>query len=396
MESRVFRVFESALGNSKRVIVAYSGGKDSTALSLLLYDWVASKGVRDIEIVLANSDTLSEIPAMRDWTMEFMRWYTRRLGGMGIRASYTVYVPEPTDTFYWRVLVRGYPAPTFSFRWCVKLLKRKPAKRLAGAEDSILLLGHRDDESSARARALRRRLALCPLSAGRCASYYLQTEGRAKKLYPIRDLSEEDIWRYLRSKRSEIALEELFELYGHGAVKARYGCWHCTLVKLQIGHYLLGKGYMYLEALRLIYKWLSDVPELRARKEKGYSRLGHLKPIARAVLLHAFEVAEKLSGLRFYGLDDAKVGGYSLREIFYTLEEGEADRVVHAFERKAEAESHGRLSSVAELRHPRDKKEILKTIEIMMARAKVFAKLPQNGSDEYLTGVLSELERSFR
>lgn len=391
MRDEPFRILDSAIYDGGRLIVAYSGGKDSTALSLMLYDWIMSRGARDVEVVLANSDTLSEIPAMREWTIEFMRWYVEKLREVGIEASYAIYTPEPTDTFYWRVLVRGYPAPTFSFRWCVKLLKREPVKRLVGVAGSVLLLGHRDEESPARARSLKRRLGFCPLSAGRCASHYLQIEGNVKKLYPIRELSEEEVWSYLYSREERSMLEKLFALYGYGVVKARYGCWHCTLVKRQLAHYLLGGEYMYFEAARLIYKWISDVPELRARKDRGYSRLGCLLRTARATLLHVIQIAEKLSGLKFYGLDEARVGGYTLREIFYVLEPKEADKVISSVE-ATKATPSDRLVSMEELRHPTNRGEVLKIVNLAESRAGSLDGMAQKRVSE----VLSRLEELAR
>lgn len=364
---RVHAILDSVIGSGETVYVAYSGGKDSTALSVLLYDWILRRERWDVGVVLVNSDTLSEIPEMREWTISFMKQYVEKLKKHGVEASYSVFTPKPEDTFYWRALIRGYPAPTFKHRWCVELLKRKPAMQIIRSAGSVMLLGHRDEESSARSKSLSSKTGFCPLSAGRCASYYLQLESDSWRVYPIRELRELEVWKLLEHYGNEFDLDKLFELYGYGAVKARYGCWHCTLVRRQLAHYILGKDHLYYEAVRLIYRWISDVPELRAVKNRGYSRHGYLVPEARSLLLHALRVAEELSGVRLYGLDEARVKGYTLREILYELEPSEANRVVLEVERDYVDKS--RLSKLEELRYPR-KTAMLSIVDKLEAAAK--------------------------
>lgn len=335
--ANVFRLLDQVLSSKKfkKIEIAYSGGKDSTCLSLLVGEWLLSRGLKDeFEIVLVNSDTLSEIPDMREWTLFFMEEFTRMLEREMVRTGYRVVQPRPVDTFYWRVFIRGYPAPTFNFRWCVNLLKRKPAREIT-SNDGILVLGHRTDESSSRAKSMKMRLSMCPLTAGRCASYFLSTEGGVEKLYPIADWSEEDVWSYLRSRKDDrvIELDRLFRLYGIvednvPVIRARYGCWHCTLVKDQLAHYILGGNYLYLESYRILYRVISDMKVFRTPKEMGYSRYGPLKIHARSLLLNALNSVERASGIRFYGLDEATIQGYSLREIFFKIPEDEANKLI--------------------------------------------------------------------
>jgi len=54
---------------------------------------------------------------MEFWAKRFMevyRDYARK--SVGVEVDFIVTKPKPIDTFFWRVLVRGYVAPTFSFR----------------------------------------------------------------------------------------------------------------------------------------------------------------------------------------------------------------------------------------------------------------------------------------
>jgi DNA sulfur modification protein DndC len=169
-----------------------------------------------------------------------------------------------------------------------------------------MLLGHRDSESLTRAHTLSVRLGKCPLLSDSCSTFYQTIDGDFVKTYPLRNWSEEDVWNYIDSWRKEMGdlLKQLYQLY---SLPARYGCWHCTLVKTQLAHIALGKGHLYFEAVRKIYKALSDMPEFRAKKNYGYSKLGFLQAPARSLLLHSMLLAEKLSGIRLYGLDVSKI-----------------------------------------------------------------------------------------
>lgn len=345
-------VLDKALGNRERVVIAYSGGKDSTALALLVLDWIVSRK-RSLDVVLLHGDTLSEIFEMEHWAREFARTYIEMLSEQGSEGEIVVATPEPWESFYWRVFVRGYPASTFSWRWCVDLLKRKPSNRILReiSRDAIMLLGHRDSESSARVRALNSRTGSCSLSPGSCYSYYLSLDGDIEKIYPIRSWSDGDVWSYLRAWRNRLGiLDNLFRLYGYGLIKARYGCWHCTLVKIQLGHEVLGGGYMYFEAVRKIYRAVSDMAELRAAKDSGYSRHGFLLAPARSLILNSILIAERLSGIKLYGLDESRIDSYSLREIFAEMPSQEADKLV----KKVEEENRGDLKRVVSMEELRD------------------------------------------
>jgi len=374
----VYRLFDAYINGE--VAVAYSGGKDSTALALLLRDWLTERDRRDVSVLLVHSDTLSEIPEAEAWVRSFMPKYIEELKSLGVDASYQILTPLTTDTFYWRLLVRGYPAPTYNFRWCVKLLKRKPAIRAVNGR-RLLLLGHRDSESRSRALALKARGGSCPLKPGGCTSYFLHIEGDAQRMYPIRSWEEEDVWQYLAGVEG-VDLSPLFKLYGPlNGLSVRYGCWHCTLVKTQAAHLVLGHNHMYFEAVRMLYRWLSDEPSQRESKNWGYSRLGPLKAPARSLMLHAMLAAEKLSGLKLYGLDESKIENYTLRELFTEVPEEEADMLIA----KADEEGARRFVGISELRNmERHVNALESTLEVIRVKAE------KAGLDRYLEKILTE------
>jgi DNA sulfur modification protein DndC len=178
----------------------------------------------------------------------------------------------------------------------------------------------------------------------------MSLDGGTERVYPIRGWRDRDVWAYLKEWREKLGiLDQLFHLYGYGLIPARYGCWHCTLVKVQLGHEVLGGGHLYFEAVRKIYRAVSDLPELRATKDRGYSRQGFLLAPARSLILNSMSLAEKLSGIKLYGLDESRIDGLSLREIFLEIPEGEADRIIENVERTSGGDPR-RVVSIGDLR----------------------------------------------
>ncbi|MEM2352062.1 MAG: phosphoadenosine phosphosulfate reductase family protein [Thermoproteota archaeon] len=332
--TRAYKIFDRHIKPATEVVIAYSGGKDSTVLSILFYRWLLRSRVPDVSVKLLHNDTSSEIDPMEVWAREFMVAMQSRLQALGYETDVLITRPSTVDTFYWRVIVRGYPAPSFSFRWCVKLLKMLPTVRSLRAflgsdgRKTLLLTGMREDESIARARTVKKRFGGCGLGPSKCTAYYLTTEDVTgiTKLAPIRDWSNTDVWEFIR-RVDDFQLSKLLYLYG--CEEARYGCWHCTLVKVQWGLRALDKRYLYFDAVRLLYRLVSDIPSARLRKRTGYSRLGPLNAAARSLMLHLFTAAEELSGLRLYGLDEARISsGHTLRQLFYEMDEEEATNLI--------------------------------------------------------------------
>jgi DNA sulfur modification protein DndC len=365
-----FEILDQHIKDGSKVAIAYSGGKDSTCLSLLLAEWIRERSKNNIKLLIVHSDTLSEIPEMENWAREFIETYKSYIKKLGVEVDSIITTPKINETFYWRAIIRGYAAPTFTFRWCVYLLKRVPAREaLSSVGNAKVLLGHRDDESSARISSLTKRGAMCPLTAGRCASYYYNIEGDVVKVYPIRSWSYSDVWSYLRTWSRRINLDKLFKLYWDGAVPARYGCWHCTLVKRQLAHYIIRDEYMYYEAARLIYRFISDLEWFRALKESGYSRLGPLTPSARAILLRVIQLAEDLSGIKLYGLDESRTSEYTLRSILYELPENKANKVINEIDYPSIKKSPERYISIGIIRDiKRHMSDLKKFIEFLYKR----------------------------
>ncbi len=288
-QDKVFTIFDESIREGSTITVAYSGGKDSTVLAILLYRWAKERRISGLNVTLLHNDTLSEIDMMEKWARKFMRDFRRKMSELGNHTTLKVAVPKAIDTF--------------------------------------LMTGLREFESRERARLVKQKFGGCPLGPSKCLAYYFlaKDDGRDRKVAPLRDWPNSDIWEFMR-KVEDYDISDLLYLYG--CDEARYGCWHCTLARVQWGLHALKKEYLYFDALRLLYRRISDLPNLRFKKNSGYSKLGALDATGRSMLLHLMQIAEAKSGIRIYGLDEVTINGYSLRRIFYDLQPREAQRLI--------------------------------------------------------------------
>ncbi len=368
--TEVFDVLDVVAATYPAVAVGFSGGKDSTASLVLIEEWLQQRSPVDAEFFVVHNDTLAEITIVESWAREFLSAYTRRVEKLGARVHTIITTPPATQTFYWRLIVRGYPMPTFKWRWCVKLLKIKPTfKALESLVDEhgrvALLVGSRREESAARSLAMVRRGAVSPNVI--FVNKLLRTGfSGVDKYAPIEDWSLQDVWAYLGRRLEDWPiLRKLFTLYQRvpenpcaacsivNGMGVRYGCWLCTVARIQRGNVAVGEtidpGYKHVEVVRRLLRAISDTPELRLRKNWGYTRMGGLNLCGRSLALASLRVGEKLSNTRFYGLDEARIHGYTLREIFYHLEPRIADRIIG----EADKTQRAREIGMAILREPR-------------------------------------------
>jgi DNA sulfur modification protein DndC len=388
-----FRVFDEAALKFRTFVLAFSGGKDSTAVAILLYRWLAERARRGEKlpnVVLLHNDTLSEIPEMEEWVKYFVSQFKERVEKLGVKLRAIFARPRATETWYWRVFVRGYPAPTFNFRWCVEILKIEPTdSSLSRYKNYVLVVGARDEESGARSKSMKERFGVCT-GGGSCLGVYFTSNNDIPKVAPIRFWSYEMVWAFLKAQK-DFDVGRLVELYrglaSSGSLGGRYGCWHCTLVVRQAANYYR-EEYLYAEAVRLIYRAVSDLAELfRERKNSGYSRWGPLNPLGRAVVFNALRTAEELAGRRiFYGLDKARIRDLILRKIFYEMDPEKADRVI------AQADPTDRRVPVAALRDLSRHEGLRTALEMLNA---YFASRNHRGeaADKALREILASLRR---
>jgi 3'-phosphoadenosine 5'-phosphosulfate sulfotransferase (PAPS reductase)/FAD synthetase len=198
--------------------LAYSGGKDSTALVGLLFRAQRLKiPLPDIEVLFA--DTRLETEALYALVSQIETFCQSR--GVSFRRV------TPANS-YWQIqFVWGYPIPSYNRRWCTNYLKIKPQKKGPGA---ISITGRHYGESSARDTRLKK-AAGC--SSGECGADKL-----TDSIDPILPWRNCDVWDFL-FLAEEVGdlpdgifngLQSTYQAHESKAGSLRMGCFMCPVI----------------------------------------------------------------------------------------------------------------------------------------------------------------------
>ena len=283
--------------------IAYSGGKDSTAmLAAVLYLLDVGAVEKPQTLTVLYADTRMELPPLHIGAM-------RVLSAVRDRGYQTrIVLPEMDKRFFVYMLGRGVPPPNNNtFRWCTRQIKVDPMaaelRRIGEATggDYLMLTGVRIGESAIRDN----RIAVsCSRDGGECGQGWFQaagtelntdTNGNVRKLPGIATLAPNLHWRlcitwdWLRDigngrHRHGLPTSLTAEAYGaddpDSAVElsARTGCNGCPLATrdsaidnlLQLDP----ERWQWLEPLkelRPLYRWLRE-PAQRLRMPGGERR----------------------------------------------------------------------------------------------------------------------------
>jgi 3'-phosphoadenosine 5'-phosphosulfate sulfotransferase (PAPS reductase)/FAD synthetase len=165
-----------------RHIMGLSGGKDSTALAVLLH-----KEIPEMEYFFC--DTHRELPE----TYEYLDRIKARLG-ISIE-----YLCAERDFDHWLALHSGY-LPSPKRRWCTEQMKIRPLEKFVGNDDVISYIAIRADENR---------------------SGYISTKPNIKPVYPFQEknIDLEEVHRILNE--SGIGLPKYYKW------RTRSGCYFC-------------------------------------------------------------------------------------------------------------------------------------------------------------------------
>jgi DNA sulfur modification protein DndC len=296
------------------IFVAYSGGKDSSAVVKLVANALkkARQPRRDIKIVYC--DTGVENPIVSAFVLQTLKKLGKEMAEIGLPDCIQVVRPRLDQRFFVRVIGRGYPPPTQFFRWCTKDLRIRPVQSyLRQLGDSpLVVLGTRRGESAQRDRRMqggdKNRPFIRRQIDGGCNTHIYS---------PIVEFDLAQVWTALVELEFPRSIDatRLAAIYRDGGgecpivretndkpcASARFGCWTCTVVRRdKSAEHLIESGYASLKPFYEFRRWLSEIrndPSMRChRRRNGSDGLGPFTLRARALILEnvrALELATK-------------------------------------------------------------------------------------------------------
>jgi DNA sulfur modification protein DndC len=188
---------ESYLADDRPWVVAYSGGKDSTLVLQLVYETLIKLGplaTKPVHVV--SSDTGVEPPNIAKYLDRTLTAIQADARARDVDVTCHLVRPKIEESFWAKLIGKGYPPPTRWFRWCTTNMKIKPSRRaidgIVGRHGSvILLLGTRRAESSSRAQRMDRR-------GGNLRNLNPHHEiPNAYVATPIANWDDDEVWTYL-------------------------------------------------------------------------------------------------------------------------------------------------------------------------------------------------------
>lgn len=299
------------------IYIGYSGGKDSSAVVSLIWRCLQTRQVTDTPVTIVYCDTQVENPIIDHHAKSSLKRIAREARSHGLEIRSKIIQPRIDQGFFVRIIGRGYPTPTNSFRWCTTDIRIRPLRHFLARRRHAtwIAIGTRWGESQQRDRALERFV-----SSKRGEKFIQrQREGfpNASLITPIIDYGVDDVWELLCEGRGPKAIDpfSLAKLYKDASgecptlrdfkdkpcSKSRFGCWTCTVVRRdRSAQNLITAGYNELEPLSRFRDWLIEMrndPAMRCkRRRNGSEGLGPFTIEARRLLLSGLTQLERDTG----------------------------------------------------------------------------------------------------
>lgn len=240
------------LADNRVWAITFSGGKDSTLVLVLVIEMLMElkqSGIVAKKVYVLSSDTKVELPLAEGYLHNKLNQIESFAKETGLNLEVVRLHPKLEDDFFVCMLGKGYPAPNMNFRWCTTRLKIAPATLFLNAlisehQSMILLLGVRNQESTARAESIEKRIV-----NDRDLTIH-DTIANCYTYSPIKDVKVDDLWSYLSKDNCKAPYgdhKDMMKLYDKGSGEAdcnialnpkapacgktRLGCWVCTVVE---------------------------------------------------------------------------------------------------------------------------------------------------------------------
>jgi DNA sulfur modification protein DndC len=285
--------------NKRPWIIGFSGGKDSTMLLQLVWHTIKRNvppEVRSLSrpIHIVCNNTLVENPKILEFVKRTLKNIQRAALNDHMPVSIHQTTPKLEDSFWVKLIGRGYPAPNGQFRWCTERLKISPTTKfildkIHDQGEVIILLGTRSDESDTRARSIKK----YEMQGSRLRKHTLPS---AYVFNPIKDVLTTEVWQYLLQSPSpwNETNRDLITLYNNSSGgdcplvtdistpscgNSRFGCWVCTVVKRDKSmEGLIDNGEDWMEPLLEIRDYLAKTVN---RDEEDYNAETYRMPVRR-------------------------------------------------------------------------------------------------------------------
>jgi len=246
------------LDDKRSFCVAFSGGKDSTAVLYLIIKMLEELKHDNMlptkTVYIVNSNTLAELPPILKHLQKTLKQIEVYAKNNHLPLIVQEVFPELKNTLNVQLLGVGMPPPSSSLRWCTDKLKVMPIdtelKKIFPDGAFISIIGTRSDESADRAHRMER-------ATLRGTNLKLNNRyPNASNLMPIEDWSTKDVWEYILKQNNDLVnIDFLWKLYSDASNKAtsectfagaggknieegklgcgtsRFGCWQCYMVR---------------------------------------------------------------------------------------------------------------------------------------------------------------------
>ena len=201
LESIYDEIQQIYLGDNRPWILGFSGGKDSTCMTQLIWNALIKLAPkkRQKPIFIISSDTLVESPKIIEQINNTLQKMESAAREKNLQISTNLVRPKIEDSFWVCLLGKGFPAPSNLFRWCTDRLKIRNADRFIQEKvsqygEAIVVLGTRKDESSSRKKLM---------NMYKIQNSLLSRHSKFPQTYvytPLRDFTTKDVWAYLLQK----------------------------------------------------------------------------------------------------------------------------------------------------------------------------------------------------
>lgn len=274
-------------------VIAFSGGKDSTLVLQLVFEFLETLNQEQYKpVFILISDTQVEPPVIENYITGVLDLIEKAIQQKRLPVAIIKVGPKDEDSFWSKLIGKGYPSPTRWFRWCTSYLKIRPSRRAISRitrehGSVILLLGTRKDESSERKNRMEAREYS---SKGLNPHHDIPN---ALVSSPISDWTTDQVWDYLQKTpppwgKSHDAMMSLYrqasgdechlilDLISPSCGGSRFGCWTCTVVKKDLSMQgFIKTGEAWMQPLNDFRDWLKEIrddPAMRSQIRRGGSK----------------------------------------------------------------------------------------------------------------------------